>query len=128
MGQVHGRVREVLEMSNYCESAGCNGKPVHKVGNCSRAAKVARQQASQRRSAKRATTVDDAQHARCGSCQGIARVAFKDGAPLGFERHKVPGSPDWCRNGTQPVAKGKGSHRGKSVRAVSGGLPTLGRG
>jgi hypothetical protein len=64
---------------------------------------------------------------RCGVCLGLARVAKKDGMPIGFERHRAPGTRDWCRNGTQPVKKGKRAHRGKSVRAGNAGLPTLGK-
>lgn len=67
---------------------------------------------------------------RCGSCGALVRVVVREGVPLGFERHKVPSSATACPNGTQPAAKPKkrpkGSHKGKSVRAVSGGLPGLG--
>lgn len=56
---------------------------------------------------------------------------MRDGVPAGFERHKMPSSHIWCPNGTQPAKKitpkkGVRTHRGKSVRTVSGGLPTLG--
>ncbi|MDF2916114.1 MAG: hypothetical protein K0S70_331 [Microbacterium sp.] len=66
---------------------------------------------------------------RCGSCGGLAKVVTRDGVPIGFEKHKVPSSPAWCPNGTQPVArvKVKRGHRGKSVRATGGGLPGLGK-
>jgi hypothetical protein len=69
-------------------------------------------------------------HERCGKCGGLVRVAVRDGIPLGFEKHKIPSSSQWCANGAQPVAnpkKVKRAHRGKSVRAVGGGLPGLGK-
>lgn len=70
-------------------------------------------------------------HERCGSCGALVRVATGGGVPLGFERHNVPSSHLRCPNGTQPVAKPKkapkGSHKGKSIRAVGGGLPGLGK-
>jgi hypothetical protein len=68
---------------------------------------------------------------RCGSCGALVRVVVRDEIPIGFEKHKVPSSSAWCKNGTQPVArpkkKPKGSHKGKSVRAIGGGLPGLGK-
>lgn len=70
-------------------------------------------------------------HERCGRCGALVRVTMRDDTPIGFEKHKVPSSSEWCPNGTQPRAKpkkrAKGAHRGKSVRAVGGGLPGLGK-
>lgn len=68
---------------------------------------------------------------RCGSCGALVRVVVTEGVARGFERHKVPSSHLRCDNGTQPVAKPKKkpprSHKGKSVRALGGGLPGLGK-
>lgn len=68
---------------------------------------------------------------RCGSCGALVRVVVADGLVRGFDRHKVPSSHLRCENGTQPTTKPKKTprrpHKDKSVRALGGGLPGLGK-
>lgn len=77
-------------------------------------------------------TSTPAGYARCGACGALVIVVVKDGVPVGFEKHKIPSSARACPNGTEPRLKSKKrnrrSHKGKSVRTISGGLPGLGKG
>ncbi|GAB2528378.1 hypothetical protein FB385_1442 [Paramicrobacterium agarici] len=115
-------------MGNYCNRKSCLGKPAHKTSSCPR-------NPSQR---PRTTAKDgdvknpprpSPSYERCGKCGALVVVVIRDATPIGFEKHKIPSSPTWCANGTQPVArkKVKGAHRGKSVRTIGGGLPSLGK-
>lgn len=125
-------------MAHYCERKECRGKPAHLRGRCSADVKAQAQRRAQvlvkkkeRREREIEHTAKKYRYERCGACKGMARVALgTQGTPLGFERHRAPGMNAWCRNGTQPSPKptGKGSKKVKrSVRTVSGGLPTLGK-
>ena len=89
------------------------------------AKRVARLEAARlRRIERRRKKAEIAPFARCGECLGLVTVVLgESGEPLGFERHRVPGSPDWCANGTKRVAPDSR----RSIRAVSAGLPSLGQ-
>lgn len=112
-------------MAVYCEKRECLGERVHTKNNCPR--KRRQKQEKHDRMASKMQLPDGVE--RCGVCAGLVKVVVHDDVVAGFERHKMPSSHLWCPNGTQPVARvaEKGSHKGKSVRAVGGGLPTLGK-
>lgn len=112
-------------MAAYCEKPECVGDRVHTKGNCPRTRK--QKQAKHDRMARKMGPTPGTE--RCGQCSARVKVVVRNGVVAGFERHKMPSSHLWCPNGTQrvPRVKEKRSHRGKSVRAVGGGLPTLGK-
>lgn len=108
-------------MGSYCNLRSCLGEPVHKANDCPR-------RSVKPRHGRKTPAIEQPSRERCGTCGSLVRVALQGNQPLGFERHKYPSSSLWCESGTQPVkaVQAKRAHRGKSVRTVQGGLPTLG--
>jgi len=93
----------------------------------------ARKQAA--RNAKNGNSLHDPLNVRCAGCGGRTRLIALGGA---VEAHKTP-KRAWCGEGAKPQAvditraregsaKGKSKKVKRSVRAISAGLPTLGKG
>jgi hypothetical protein len=84
------------------------------------------------KNAKANNSLHDTLNVRCGECGGRTRLTATDGD---FEAHKAPAGA-WCHAGAKPTAvdrKAPGrADRGKpakrSIREISSGLPTLGKG